>query len=35
VIAADKALPYEQVNGLLDRVKGAGSKKIALAATKP
>ena len=35
VIAADKALPYEQVIGLLDRVKGAGAKKIALAATKP
>jgi biopolymer transport protein ExbD len=35
VIAADKALPYEQVISLLDRVKGAGAKKIALAATKP
>lgn len=35
VIAADKALPYEQVIGLLDRVKSSGAKKIALAATKP
>jgi biopolymer transport protein ExbD len=35
VIAADKALPYEQVIGLLDRVKSSGAKRIALAATKP
>jgi biopolymer transport protein ExbD len=35
VIAADKALPYEQVIGLLDRVKASGAKRIALAATKP
>ncbi len=35
VIAADKSLPYEQVIGLLDRVKGSGAKRIALAATKP
>jgi biopolymer transport protein ExbD len=34
VIAADKSLPYEQVIGLLDRVKGAGAKRIALATTK-
>jgi biopolymer transport protein ExbD len=34
VIAADKALPYEQVISLLDRVKSSGAKKIALAATK-
>ena len=35
VIAADKALPYEQVISLLDRVKSSGAKRIALAATKP
>lgn len=35
VIAADKALPYEQVIGLIDRVKGSGAKRIALATSKP
>lgn len=31
VIAADKRLPYEDVISLLNRVKGAGAKRIALA----
>lgn len=34
VIAADKSLPYEQVIGLIDRVKGSGGKRIALATSK-
>ncbi len=34
VIAADKSLPYEQVIGLIDRVKGSGAKRIALATSK-
>jgi biopolymer transport protein ExbD len=34
VIAADKALPYEQVIQLIDRVKGSGAKRIALATSK-
>lgn len=33
VIAADKALPYELVIDLVDRVKGSGAKRIALATT--
>ncbi|MFP5500870.1 MAG: ExbD/TolR family protein [Candidatus Sericytochromatia bacterium] len=35
VIAADKNLPYEQVISLLDNVKGAGAKRIALATAAP
>jgi len=35
VIAADKALPYEQVINLVDRVKGSGAKRIALATSRP
>jgi biopolymer transport protein ExbD len=34
VIAADKSLPYDNVISLLDRVKGAGAKRIALATSK-
>lgn len=35
VIAADKALPYEQVIQLIDRVKGSGAKRIGLATSPP
>ena len=35
IIAADKALPFEKVVGLIDRLKTAGVKRLALATSKP
>jgi biopolymer transport protein ExbD len=35
VIAADKSLTYDQVIGLLNRLKGDGAKHIALATAQP
>jgi len=35
IIAADKALPFEKVVGLIDRLKSAGIKRLALATAKP
>lgn len=35
VIAADKALPFEKVVGLIDRLKTAGVKRLALATARP
>jgi biopolymer transport protein ExbD len=35
VVAADKAIPFEKVVGLIDRLKTAGVKRLALATAKP
>lgn len=35
VVAADKALPYEQVISLVNNLKGDGAKHIALATAQP
>ncbi len=35
IVAADKAIPFEKVVGLIDRLKIAGVKRLALATSKP
>lgn len=35
IIAADKALPFEKVVGLIDHLKTGGVKRLALATSKP
>ncbi|MBM3267452.1 MAG: biopolymer transporter ExbD [Candidatus Sericytochromatia bacterium] len=35
IVAADKQIPFEKVVGLIDRLKVAGVKRLALATAKP